>query len=186
VRSILLVSRKDPTRIRTLAADAGSRSSVTLCRILLRRVFAAEAEIVPMVPDLDVMLEKADAALLIGDAALRVDPATYPAQVWDLGQLWREITGLPMVFAVWAGKPERVGPLIDQGIAEWLQDSLQFGLQSINTIIETESRRRGFSQELTRQYLTQHIRFCIGEREDMGLASFLEHAASLNALVTSP
>jgi chorismate dehydratase len=186
VRSILLISPKNPARIRTLAADAGSRTSVILCRILLRLVFSADVEIVTMEPDVEAMLGRADAALLIGDAALRLDPSSFPGQVLDLGQLWKELTGLPMVFAVWAGRPARVGPLIDQGIAEWLQDSLQFGLQSLNTIIDTESRLRGFSPDLTRRYLTQHIRFEIGERENRGMARFLQHAAQLDALVTSP
>jgi len=186
VRSILLVSPKDPTGIRTLAADTGSRTSVILCRILLRLVFGADPEIIPTAPDLAGMLGQADAALVIGDAALRLDPDALRGQVWDLGQLWREATGLPMVFAVWAGKPERVRPLLNQGIAQWLEDSLQFGLHSINTIIETESRRRAFSPDLTRRYLTRHIRFQIGERENLGLARFVQHAGSLDALLPSP
>lgn len=186
VRSILLVSRKDPAGIRTLAADTGSRTSVVLARILLREVYGAEPEILPMAPDLDAMLACADAALIIGDAALRLEPERLPFSVLDLGELWREHTALPMVFAVWAGKTQRVEPLLRTGIERFLRDSLHYGLQSINTIVEAESRARNFSPELTHRYLTHHIRFHMGEAEQRGLQEFLRLAAAVDPLLTFP
>ena len=186
VRSILLVSRTEPGRIKTLAADTGSRTSVVLARILLRGIFGADPEILPMRPDLAPMMERADAALMIGDAALRLDLGSLPYQALDLGRLWRQQTGLPMVFAVWAGKPHRMEPLLQSGIEDFLLHSLQYGLQSLNTIVESESRSRGFSPELIRRYLTQHIRFRIGEAEQQGLREFLRHAATLDPLLTLP
>ena len=103
VRSILLISRVKPGRIRTLAADSNSRTSVALAQILLQERFGVRPALVSKAPDLPAMLEVADAALLIGDPALRLNVEALPYQVLDLGREWTELTGLPMVFAVWAG-----------------------------------------------------------------------------------
>src|SRR5258707_13073922 len=78
VRSILLVSKVPFRAIRTLATDSGSRTSVMLSRVILAERFGAEPSVVSRPPDLAAMLGEADAALLIGDAALAVDPATLP------------------------------------------------------------------------------------------------------------
>ena len=85
VRSILLVSQVPVDQIRTLATDSSSRSSVMLSKVLLARKYGVEPELVSMRPELAPMLEKADAALIIGDPALHLDPATLPFQVLDLG-----------------------------------------------------------------------------------------------------
>jgi predicted solute-binding protein len=179
VRSILLVSHVEPSEIRTLAADLGSRTSVALARIVLRQRYAAHPEIFEMPPSLDAMLGAADAALLIGDAALKVEPETTPHVTLDLGAEWCAMTGLPMVFAVWAGKRDRVAPLLDAGIEAIFRASLQYGLLDMNTIVAKESRRRGFNEELVRRYLTHHIVFPIGEPENEGMERFLQYAMEL-------
>src|SRR4029079_2854493 len=74
VRSILLISARRADAIRTLAADNSSRTSVQLARVILERRYGATPEFVPHHPDLDAMLRVADAALVIGDPALRIDP----------------------------------------------------------------------------------------------------------------
>jgi predicted solute-binding protein len=181
VRSILLVSRIAPDRIRRLAVDSGSRTSVALARIVLRRRYGCDPEIEVMAPSLDQMLARADAALLIGDAALRVDPGAGPYHALDLGAEWWAMTGLPMVFAVWAGKRERVAPLLDAGIEAAFRKSLQFGLLDMNTIVAEESRRRGFPEDLVRRYLSEHIVFHVGGRERDGMERFLQYAMELEA-----
>src|SRR5215472_6250066 len=75
VRSILLISSRPAEAIRTLAADSSSRTSVELARVILARKYGAHPEIVRQAPNLDAMLKTADAALIIGDPALRIDPA---------------------------------------------------------------------------------------------------------------
>ena len=110
VRSILLVSQRPAAEIRTLAVDTSSRTSVQLARVILERRYGAEYTAIPHAPDLDAMLRVADAALIIGDPALRLDPQTLPYEVHDLGGEWVEMTGLPMVFAVWAARPGMVTP----------------------------------------------------------------------------
>ena len=181
VRSILLISNVEPGRIRTLAADSGSRTSVMLARIILRHRYKCEPRTAVMDPDLREMLASADAALLIGDAALRVEPAQLHGHVLDLGAEWCAMTGLPMVFALWAGKQERVAPLLDAGFDTAFRESLEFGQDNINTIVDTESRSRGFTEQLVGQYLTRHIVFRIGAREREGMERFLRHALEFEA-----
>src|SRR6476661_1331478 len=109
VRSILLISTRPAAEIRTLAADTSSRTSVQLARVILERRYGAEPRQIPHPPDLEAMLRVADAALIIGDPALRIS-LDVPYHVYDLGAEWVEMTGLPMVFAVWAGRKAVITP----------------------------------------------------------------------------
>ena len=77
---------------------------MALSRVILARKYGVEPEVRSLKPHLSAMLEIADAALIIGDAALVLDPADLPFHVLDLGREWVEMTGLPMVFAVWAAR----------------------------------------------------------------------------------
>lgn len=172
VRSILLVSARPAAKIRTLAADSSSRTSVQLARLVLDRRYGAAPEITAQPPDLDRMLRSADAALIIGDPALRIDPARLPYHVYDLGAEWMELTGLPMVFAVWAGRRGVVTPEISAAF----RASLGYGLERIDEIVALESARREFAPELVREYLTRHIVHELGEREYAGMERFLAWA----------
>ncbi len=125
----------------------------------------------PIAPDLAAMLEQCDAALIIGDPALRIDPSELPYRVLDLGTEWIGMTGLPMVFAVWAGK-RRYDP-------EPFAASLAFGLARIDEIVAAEHASRGMSAELARQYLTHHVSFELGPAERAGLDRFLEYAGEI-------
>jgi len=175
VRSILLVSTRPASEIRTLAVDSGSRTSVALARIILARRYGAEPAIVARAPDLAGMLDVADGALIIGDPALRINPETLPFQVYDLGREWVEMTGLPMVFAVWAGAREFVTP----EVAAAFQDSCAYGLRNVERIVEQESAGRGFAPELVRRYLGSHIVFEVGATELLGMELFLRYAREL-------
>lgn len=176
VRSILLISRTPFTQIRRLATDSGSRTSVQLARIILQQRYDAEPELISMEPDPTRMLAAADACLLIGDAALRVDPAAVAERVLDLGAEWAALTGLPMVFAVWAGRPAIIQPWMPEAF----HGSLRHGQTNINTIVEMESRNRGLRQDLVRSYLCRHIQFEIGTEEEAGMRQFLQFAAELD------
>ena len=113
VRSILLISSKPFREIQTLAGDISSRTSVALARIILGRKYGTEPRVVPHAPDLSRMLTVADAALIIGDPALHLDPQSLGERVLDLGAEWTDMTGLPMVFAVWAGRKEAITPEVE-------------------------------------------------------------------------
>jgi predicted solute-binding protein len=172
VRSILLVSKCPLTEIRTLAADSSSRTSVALTRIILSRRYGAEPEFHPAAPDLSAMLDRADAALIIGDPALRLDPTSLPYLVADLGQEWTEMTGLPMVFAVWAGDQRHITPAVTQA----LNESCRFGRARLNEIVKMEGAARGIPEKLARAYLTRHIVNELGPREEEGLQLYLRYA----------
>ena len=106
VNSVFLVLNKDPEDVGTVALDTSSRSSVALTRILLEKRYGISAEPVDHPPVIDQMLEKADAAVLIGDLALELDRDQY--RVLDLGAEWTAWTGLPFVYACWTGRPDAI------------------------------------------------------------------------------
>ena len=172
VRSILLVSSRPAADIRTLAADTSSRTSVELARILLERKFGAMPVILRHPPDLEQMLRRADAALIIGDPALRVEPARLPYHVYDLGAEWVELTGLPMVFAVWAGR----GGVASPDVAQAFRDSCRYGRERLDEIVASEAAHREFAPELVRDYLTRRIVHELGPAEYEGMELFLSRA----------
>jgi predicted solute-binding protein len=181
VRSILLISKCLPAEIATLAGDTSSRTSVALARIVLSRRFGGTPRVVPAAPDLDAMLAKADAALIIGDPALRIDPEKLPYHVYDLGQEWTAWTGLPMVFAVWAGR----GGVITPEVESVFQRSWRYGQDRLHEIVAAESVARAFPPELVRRYLSHHIVCEVGAAEKAGMELFLRYVRELGEAGTS-
>ena len=180
VRSIVLVSKKPFGEIGSFAADTGSRTSVVLTQIVAAHAHGIRPVARPYPPRLDEMLEIADAALVIGDPALAIDPsmsswAGRPVHVYDLGAEWEEMTGLPMVFAVWGVKN-----LADSdGLAETFAASAAYGLERIGEIASNESPRLGLDTGDVEDYLTRHVRYRLGEREREALDLYLRLAAEL-------
>ena len=172
VLSILLVSSRPAPEIRTLAVDSSSRTSVQLARVILERKYGAEPVMTAHAPDLEAMLRVADAALIIGDPALRIEPKCVPYHVYDLGAEWVEMTGLPMVFAVWAGQRGSVTP----PVAEAFRESCRYGRGRIEEIVAAEAPRRGFPAHLVRDYLTNHVVHQLGPRDYQGMELFLRYA----------
>jgi predicted solute-binding protein len=172
VRTILLISKCPAAEIRTLAVDSSSRTSVELVRVILERRYGARPRRISHAPDLDAMLAVADAALIIGDPALHIDPSGLPWHVYDLGAEWVEMTGLPMVFAVWAGRKSVVTP----AVVDAFRESCRYGMAHTDEIVAAEAVRRGFPEALVREYLTRHIVHELGEREYRGMELFLEYA----------
>ena len=180
VRSILLFSRVPWRQVRTLAADLSSRTSVQLARVILRERYGMEPEVSEHAPVLDEMIAKADAALIIGDPALRITPEQSGLEWLDLGAEWLTLTGLPMVFAAWAGKPGL--PL--ERLRAITVGSYEFGRARIGEIVEQEHEPRGVTAALANRYLREHIRFELGAREQQGLTRFWE-MAKLNDYATT-
>jgi predicted solute-binding protein len=179
VRTILLLSKVPFRQVRTLAADHGSRTSVMLARLILAERFGVEPAVFARPPDVTAMLAEADAALIIGDEALRLDPAATPLECLDLGAEWVQLTGLPMVFAVWAGRPQMVTPAHERAFA----DSCGYGLDQMDAIVSAESAARGLPPDLCRRYLTRHIVFQLGARDYEGMSLFLHRVRSLSTRV---
>ncbi len=181
VRSIFLISKVPYDEIRTLATDSTSRTSAALSRVILARKYGVEPQVRSQAPHLGAMLENADAALIIGDAALVLDPEKLPFRVLDLGAEWVQMTGLPMVFAVWAARAGSPA----QDPAPFLE-SMRYGLAHISDIARSEHAKIGVSEELARSYLQNNIVFELGDREYAGLETFLQYAAELRAPLADP
>ena len=166
VDSIQLVTRIPLGQVRSVAVTPESATSVVLTRVLLPR-----AEIRPLDED-------ADARLLIGDAALR-SAFEDPTPHHDLGRLWLERTGLPMVFAVWAA-PE---PVVD-GLGE-LQESLVASVRLARSeperLAHEASDRYGYPAGFLARYF-EKLRYSFGPRERAGLYTFLEMARDVGEL----
>ena len=178
VRSILLVSRVPFGEIRTLAADTSSRTSVQLARVILAHRHDAEPVLVPHAPFLKEMMTAADAALIIGDPALAVEPSSLPWRWLDLGDEWKRMTGLPMVFAVWAA---RTAVADDAYSAADFVGSVRFGMSNLDRIVAEEHARRGMPADLVRTYLTRNVVFPLGDNEQMGMRRFLTLVSELPA-----
>lgn len=175
VRSILLISKVRPEQIRTLAADSSSRTSILLSRVILRRMFGCTPRIQVIAPSLSAMLAEADAALIIGDPALKIEPDNLPYHVLDLGKEWTEMTGHAMIFALWAGPAKFLNGAHRAAFA----DSCRFGLEHMDDIVAASVSGRQLPAPLIREYLTRHIVFELNSHDLKGLELFWKYADDL-------
>lgn len=181
VRSILLFAKVPWSQVRSLAADTASRTSVQLARVILREQYGATPTIVRAEPDLEAMLAQADAALIIGDPALRIEPQLQSYAWLDLAEVWIDMTGLPFVFAAWAARSPDAA--MTTALRKITEDSYSFGREHLSAIVQSEYPRRGISAELTDRYLRHHLHYELGTKEQEGLAHFLS-LAGLPAILT--
>lgn len=170
VRSVILISRCPPEEIRRVALDQNSRSSAALLRILLRERFRLDPEYLHERPDAERMLAEADAALLIGDSALKVDRERY--LVVDLAAEWYALTGLPFVFAVWAVRPDVDLP----ELPFYFKSSLRYGLSSLDNLVRESAAELGLDSDEVRAYLTEYLHFFLRADEIAGLEEFYRRA----------
>jgi chorismate dehydratase len=187
VRSILLVGRKPLEAVRSVAMDTSSMTSVALCRVLLERWLGGRREYVPMGPDLDKMLAKCDAGLLIGDPALLVDRSRY--YTLDLAEEWRKFTGKPFVFAFWAVREDALKEAAPGGdLAAVFQRSRDHGLAPANLvrICQEWAARLGLSQADVRGYLSDNIHYSLDSGCLEGLELYYRYAAECGALPAAP
>lgn len=181
VRSILLMSRRPFDSIRTLAVDSSSRTSVALARIILAERYGCHPVVTPHAPTLEEMLVNNDAALVIGDPALRLDPHALPYRILDLGEEWVAWSGLPMVFAAWAGRKAVLTPEVREAfLASW-----RWGMDHVEEMVDHAFTERGFPKELARAYFTRHIVYPLTPRHLEGLALFRKMVMALDAVPAS-
>lgn len=202
VRSLLIISKKPVEQVRSIALDRSSRSTQALTRILASEHWRIDPEYFETEPDLHVMLEKADSAMLIGDPALRISIAiekksTVSPQgravcqaatlgitsseifhVYDVVGEWRKFSGLPAVMAVWAARPEVVTPEVLADFAA----SRHFGLTQIAAICQESARELELPQAALESYLRQNIDFSLGEENRRGLERYFHEAARLSLI----
>jgi chorismate dehydratase len=200
VRSILVVSKKPIDMVKRMALDTSSRSSAALVRLLAAGEWGIRPEFINAAPDPAAMLSEADAALVIGDPALRIavkldylaekkpregaccqgDPEDmpvpgYPALfVYDVAYQWREMTGKPCVLAIWAGRREKLTPEV---VADF-QASKQFGLAHIEDIAEAASVKLDLPPKSLEIYLRDNIDFSLDEPNLEGLNLYYQKCAA--------
>ncbi|HET9209180.1 MAG TPA: menaquinone biosynthesis protein [Thermoanaerobaculia bacterium] len=180
VRSVLLVSRVPIPEVRRVALDTNSRTSATLIRILLRERWGLSPEYVHERADPERMLAEADAALIIGDPALRVDRERYI--ITDLAAEWKELTGLPFVFAVWAVRPEVEIP----DLPFYFKSSLRYGLSSLDTLVREAAAEMGLDSSEVRAYLTENLSFFLRQEEMVETLDEFYQRAYKHGLILEP
>lgn len=186
VRSVLLLSRGPIHQVRRVALDHHSRNSAALVQILLRDRWGITPEVMPAAPDAEAMLRLADAALIIGDPALRVDRSRY--QILDLAAEWRALTGLPAVFAVWAVRGELAtrSPSRLPALLPMFEQSLARGLDELEIIASTASRELALPLADVRAYLSNYLSYRLGELELQSLGELWRRAFALGLLDRPP
>jgi chorismate dehydratase len=159
-----------------VALGSTSRTSVRLAELLLTEQYGVTPDYYRCPPDLSLMMQEAQAAVLIGDAALRAslhDAPRLGLEVHDLGQMWKDLTGLPFVFAVWAVRrdyfaahPEAVHEVHRAFLA-----SRDLSLEEVAKVAEQAARWEAFDEDLLRRYFTT-LDFSLGAEQLIGIEEF--------------
>jgi chorismate dehydratase len=202
VRSLLLASKVPIRQVRRIALDRSSRSTQALVRILCAKHWRVSPEFFEADPNLATMLEQADAALLIGDPALRLAlnaesdakrdaggevpvPADVagissagPLYLYDVVEHWRALTGYPAVLAVWAARTA----VVTAGVIRDFQESLAFGLRHLPEISAEAAHALNLPAEKIRRYLTENIDYTLDHENLRGLQAYYEMAAELRLI----
>jgi len=189
VRSLLLVRRANQplANLRNIAADIASRTTLAYTRIMFHKWGNAGVAYVPMAADLDAMLDRADAAILIGDPALmaleeranRFERTSEVLVYHDLAEEWRILTGLSFVSAVWAAAP---GSILDEVVETDFIRSRDHGLENIDALVAQWSRQMPLSEETIRDYLTTNIHYVLDQECIEGMRGFFRMAAETGVL----
>ena len=202
VRSLLIISEKPIEQVKRLALDCSSRSTQALTRILCADKWKIAPEFFEATPDLEEMLEQADAALLIGDPALRIslgiEKDSYAGAegeticpgatlgitssellyVYDVVSEWRGLTELPAVLAFWAARRDVATPEVT---ADFLA-SRDFGLSHIPEISYDASLELELPTQAIETYLRRNIDFSLDSENRRGLDLYYQHAARLGLI----
>lgn len=178
VASVAIFTTRPMQDVRSIVMDTSSRTSVALARILCARLFRIRPTIQTHIPDLPAMLGRGDAALLIGDKALLADESSLNGhrttiEKIDLGQAWTELTGMPFVWAFWAG---RSGTLASEHV-RLLQGARDQGVEQPDVIAQEYFPDSPVHQAIAARYLRDNIRYHLGPDERAALETFYRYAA---------
>ena len=180
VWSVKLLSRVPAAQIRTLAMDAGSRTSRALCRVIL----AHRDGVVPEISELPIASDwrtaSTDAVLIIGDRAMNANCDTFPHQ-WDLGEAWHAWTGLPFVFALWVARGD---DRLDE-LGAKLSAARDRGVANVANIAKETHKQYGLTYDQCHRYLDYHLNFFLGDEQKQSLELFYKYARGLKLLPAS-
>ena len=204
VRSILVLAKKPIEQAKRIALDTNSRSSVALTRLLSKGFWRIDPEFIDSPPDPASMLAKADAALVIGDPALRIRlkvdalfakapdakgcgcdeaisqredqivPGVDTLFVYDVAEQWRLMTGKPCVLAIWVGRRELITPEV---VADFLA-SKEYGMARIGEIAEAASLKLDLPPRDLEIYLRDNIDFSLDAANLEGLELYFRECAA--------
>jgi predicted solute-binding protein len=128
------------------------------------------------------MLARADAALVIGDAALFADARVHEAEKIDLGDAWTRMTGLPFVWAFWAGRPGAAGP----AVVALLQQAAEEGMAASDRIAAEYCRDEPARVAMAQQYLRENLAFRLTPAALEGLRTYYREAEALGVIARAP
>jgi len=177
VWSVRLVSTVPIGRIKTISLDTASRSSVTLCEVMLRHFFGVSPEKYKLSSTKPLDSCMTDAMVIIGDRALAYEPADRWKYRVDLGELWKEKTGLPFVFAAWVACSPRAWDR--SGLVHALQTVRDYGVASIDSILNAKEEA-GIAFPVSREHLVAYfsvaVHYTIGDEERQAIQAFFDLA----------
>jgi chorismate dehydratase len=177
VRSILLVKPGEKQAINSVALDTSSRTSVALAKVLLQAKAGIHPEYVPCPPDLDSMLGRCDAALLIGDPALRIEIEKY--DVTDLAEEWVQWQQKPFVCAFWACRP---GVQLPNDLNAVFLEAKKWGLGKRAEIASFYAKSLNLPASFLEAYLYQNIDYDMSPNHIDGLQKFYQLAKQENLI----
>ena len=166
---------------KNVALTTASATSVVLLRILMKLQWNVHPRFTTFDQDMDNPFGEADAALFIGDIALKLTASRSHPYRYDLGKLWHEFTGLPFVFALWQVNYKKN---IDKDLAvlyDILLQSKSYGLANIAELAHTHAQRFGIPEQVLIDYWTS-FSYNLGEDEIKGLLAFYGYAAEIGAI----
>jgi len=183
--TVRLFSRVPIERITRVRADTDSRTSVVLCDLILRAAFGVSASFTPfdVREHTDADTGWPESVLMIGDKVVTGSPPAvrYPHQI-DLGEAWRDLTGLPFVYAAWMARADRIHEPRIINAAAMLERTRRRNLMRLDRIVTDHARAGGWPEDLARSYICELLRFEPSARARSGAAAFLERAGALGLL----
>jgi chorismate dehydratase len=180
VASVAVFSRRPLVQARSIALDTGSRTSVAMLKVLCAERFGIAPEFIPLEPDLDAMLARADAALLIGDPALWTDAPARGLLKVDLGTEWTAHTGLPFVWAFWAGPENAIDA---EGVLQMIE-ARDRGVGAVDEIAAAYAPGDRTRAARAADYLRTNVYFRFGDSEAEALQRFYSSARRLGIVDT--
>jgi len=189
VMSILLVSKIPVQKLdkKTIALTNTSATSQVLAKIILQEKYGISPSYFECPPDLPQMFREADAALLIGDDALRIFIEPGPFSLYDLGQEWKEFTDEKMVYAVWCVRKEYAEkePEKVHFVYHAFRKSMEMSLKNLGSIASDTARWDSFSKQFLENYFST-LKFEFNKEYQQGLIAYLKKAMDLKAIDSIP
>lgn len=191
--TVRVFSKVPLANIATLHADTDSHTSVALCRVVLKKLYGVNAEVIDFDARERIAVggsgpgeEWPEAVLLIGDKVVADSPPAvrYPYQL-DLGEAWKQLTGLPFVYAAWMCRTADVDRPEIRAAAALLDRTRRHNRARLDWVVEHHAAEHRWPTDLARRYLGELLRYQVGPRERESMQRFLDECAGLGLCATT-